>query len=113
MKLQMESQQLPIPKEVRKKIRMKKTAATATATPQHSNRGLSMAVADLQDSIAVSTEKANQLQQNIAKQQQELTEVLTLLRKQDSAVKLLANYANDGVNNPLLLMQEIHGLLNN
>ena len=88
-----------------------RSSSMSSKLSQADNEGLSMACSRLKDSIAQSTERANQFQISIAKQQRELADVLVLLRKQDRAAKLLANYAKDGVNNPLMLMQEIHGIL--
>ena len=108
-RLEMESKQLPVPKEVQRKMRQEQRSRANTATEDRDP--MLMAVANLKHSIALSTEKANTIQRSIVSQQKELADVLVLLRKQDRAAKLLANYAMDGVNNPLMLMQEIHGIL--
>ena len=99
----MESKQLPLPKEVKQKHRQEmkqRVSITKQRDP------LSSAVAGLRESIVTSTARANQIQRNIFQQQQELADVLIVLRKQDRAAKLLANYAKDitGVN-PLMLVQ--------
>ena len=108
-RLEMESKQLPLPKEVKQKHRQEmkqRVSITKQRDP------LSSAVAGLRESIVTSTARANQIQRNIFQQQQELADVLIVLRKQDRAAKLLANYAKDitGVN-PLMLVQEIQAVL--
>ena len=108
-RLEMESKQLPLPKEVKQKHRQEmkqRVSITKQRDP------LSSAVAGLRESIVTSTARANQIQRNIFQQQQELADVLIILRKQDRAAKLLANYAKDitGVN-PLMLVQEIQAVL--
>ena len=104
----MESKQLPLPKEAVKKFKEEQRSKPSSAAPRD---GMTMAVNQLKDSIGWCTTRANQLQESITAQQKELAEVFAMLRKQDQAAKLLAMYASEGVNNPLVVVSEIQDIL--
>jgi hypothetical protein len=104
----MEAKQLPLPRRVSQKLKEEQRSKPSLAARRD---GMAMAVDQLKESIGWCTTRANQLQESITSQQKELAEVLALLRKQDQAAKLLATYAAEGVNNPLVVVQEVHEIL--